>query len=459
MISLIATGVSIHYLGERNFNKYLQKIEMNELSSMAQNLEQFYNVNNGFGSIIDGSVPLHFAVLIGGTKIPKGMRFDTLLGNQAEEFVEDLGKRPPEPKDFMTVYDADKNYLIGAKHEINDMHLFPMSFSDGHQYFFGVLKYKKNDDPFEESFMQGQIFGVLATISIVMLLSLVTAIWLTKKMLAPIKELDVATKKIANRDFNIDIKTNAKDELADLGSSFVVMSNTLKEYEQKQSRWISDISHELRTPLSVILGSIEAFQDGVRVPNEETLDALYHNAVRMKKLVNELHDITLAESGIMHFQKVPVDIMQELGGMLDFYGVRFTEVNFRVEVTNDDVPKLVEVDLLRINQVFINILENTVKYAKKPGVLYIDSYIEGDNVVVSFEDTGPGVSEEHLPKLFDRLYRVESSRNRTTGGSGLGLSICKSIIDTHGGEISAETGSKGGLKIIIKLPLEKSDEQ
>lgn len=173
------------------------------------------------------------------------------------------------------------------------------------------------------------------------------------------------------------------------------MASTLEEFEKLRRQWLTDISHELRTPLSILRGEIVAIQDGVREPTPENLESLHAEILRIYRLVEDLHLLSVAESD----------------------------------------------------------MDNALKYVHSPGALEITGHPQKDHVVLYFQDSGPGVPPESLPRLFDRLYRVEPSRSRDTGGSGLGLSICRQIIEKHGGRIWAQAGTLGGLSIGIQLPM------
>jgi two-component system sensor histidine kinase BaeS len=450
-LSHIIAGVSVGYFGKKNFRSYLEKTKIKEFSVMAQNIGKYYEENGGLDKLINRQEPLHIAFMMSGTK-----DFGTPPG--PPDMLEDV-PRFPKQHEIFALYDKDMNYLAGGEYSPEDMHIFPVEAEGKTVAHFGALKFDKlPPNPFAEKFLESQVSLLIMTSLIVLAMVTITAWLLTRNMLYPLKKLGDATKRITERDFDVELEITTSDEIAELTCNFQKMINTLKEYEQKQSRWISDISHELRTPLSVILGSIEAIQDGVRKPDADTIESVYKNTMRMKRLVNELHDITMAESGAMHMQMISVDILGELYSLLDFYEVRMAEHNFRISCECSLQNVKIAGDLMRLNQVFINILENAIKYAKSPGVMFVTCKKEEGQLLLSFEDTGPGVEEEHLPFLFDRLYRIDSSRSTTTGGSGLGLSICKFIIEGHNGSISAYKGEKGGLRLDIRLPLETSNE-
>jgi len=251
----------------------------------------------------------------------------------------------------------------------------------------------------------------------------------------------------------------SSDELGNLAERFNFMAKKMEDYEQNQLRWLSDISHELRTPLSVLIGEIEALQDGVRKADETSLKSLCEEAKHLEKLVNDLHALSLAEAGAISMKMAslkPVSILTQaiyhFQNRIESSGM---SVDVRLEPNGDDLKMLG--DPHRLVQLFSNLIENALIHAEKPGRLIIKQTHTKDKIYLIFEDTGPGVMEESLPRLFERLYRADSSRSRSTGGSGLGLAICKSIVELHNGNIQAQNSDEGGLKIEVTLPLEPTN--
>jgi len=450
LLSLTATAVIVGYYGKKNFLRYLYNSKIQEFEEMADNLGSFYERYGSLDKVISREIPLTLSLLA----------HDSVLQRQPERMHPPRRKPPfPGEKEIFALFDTDMNYLVGAKKDPDHMHIFPVNAEGVTVANLGIIKLDKSIlSPFAAKFIDSQRYLLFLALVTSLGMAAVIAYTFTRSILRPVNRLKEAAKKIAERDFDVELSIKTKDEIEELADNFKTMADTLKEYEQKQSRWISDISHELRTPLSVILGNIEAVLDGVRKPDSETMGAVYKNTMRMKRLVNELNDITMAESGSMTMKMIRADIASELKNMIDFYSIRLAENSIRVITDVPDEPVTVLADIMRLNQVFINILENTVKYAEAPGGFYISLEKTCSKAVLSFEDTGPGVSDEHLSHLFDRLYRVDSSRSSQTGGSGLGLSICKYITEAHGGSVKAEKSSKGGLKLEISLPLEEKDE-
>lgn len=363
-------------------------------------------------------------------------------------------------QEFIAIIDKNKKLISGVNREQDrNEYVFTPIVSGGVTVgYLGIRKPPNFEHPLAAEFILQQLNLMLFTVVLIIIVTGLVSWIFTKKVIAPVPKLITATRKLAARDFDIDLKKETNDELGDLAEHFSKMADDLRMYENKQNRWISDISHELRTPLSVLLGSIEAMQDGVRRVDSDTMSVLHAEVQRLIKLVNELHDITMAESGGMSFDFVPVSVGDVLSDVLSLYETRCNEFGFKLETMTKHCDSLINGDIARLRQVFINILENSLKHAKSPGTIYVGCAERGGIVSITFEDSGPGVSDEQLPMLFDRLFRADSSRNRMTGGSGLGLAICKYIVQRHTGTITAMRSAMGGLKIEIDIPMEKRDE-
>ena len=288
----------------------------------------------------------------------------------------------------------------------------------------------------------------------ILLLAAIVAFLLSRHLLAPVRKLTAGAQALASRQFDTRIEIESKDELGQLAADFNAMARTLEKYERMRRQWISDIAHELRTPLSILRGEIEALKDGVRQVNHDTLDSLYSEARYLSKIVNDLHELSLADIGALSIKKVPIDPVAILNETLGRFKQRFAENQITIENKLENQPPMNIIgDADRLQQLFSNLLENTLRCADAPGTLKLGQERTGNRLTLFFEDSGPGVPEEALDRQFDRLYRVDRSRSRTYGGSGLGLSICRSIVNAFGGEIRAVNGNSGGLRIEVELPL------
>jgi two-component system sensor histidine kinase BaeS len=228
----------------------------------------------------------------------------------------------------------------------------------------------------------------------------------------------------------------------------------LEKQESSRRNFMADVSHELRTPLAVLKGELEALQDGMRPLTPQTVQSLQAEVAILGKLVNDLHDLSLADVGGLAYRCGEMDLSKLAGDCLGAFRERFASRNLRVETQLREGVK-VHADADRLAQIVNNLLENTVRYTDEGGRIVISLRAESGKAVLDLQDSAPGVPEESLPRIFERLYRVESSRNRERGGSGLGLSICRCVVEAHGGTIVARASSLGGLWIEVRLPLAK----
>jgi two-component system sensor histidine kinase BaeS len=299
---------------------------------------------------------------------------------------------------------------------------------------------------------QSRAFGLIITISIA--LAAGVSILLAHHLLAPVRGLASGTRALAAGQFSTRLQVTSGDELGQLATDFNLLAHTLERNEHMRRQLTADISHELRTPLSILHGEIEALQDGIRPCNADTLQSLHSEVVRLNTLVDDLYELSLSDLGALHYRKATVDLGAVLDDALTAYCDRFASKHIAVETTPmPHAPVMVFADVERLHQLFTNLLENTLRYTDPGGRLRV--WYEGHEktVVIHFQDSAPGVPADALPRLFERFYRVDPARTRSQGGAGLGLAICKNIVEAHGGEICAQASPLGGVWIQITLPV------
>ncbi len=289
----------------------------------------------------------------------------------------------------------------------------------------------------------------ISMVIILILTSVVYSLWIYKGVLKPVDELNTAMQEIKDGNFEYRLETLGKGEIGDLYRNYEDMRLRLKENseeklqnEKQNKELISNISHDLKTPITSIKGYVEGIMDGV-ADTPEKLDRyvhiIYNKAVDMDRLINELTMYSSVDNNRIpyHFLKIAVrdyftDCVEEIG--MDLESQNFT-LNYENLVADDTT---VIADPEQIKRVVNNIVSNSVKYNDKPhGEISIRILDEVDSIRVEIEDNGKGIAQKDLQNIFDRFYRADSSRNSSTGGSGLGLSIVKKIIQDHGGYIWA----------------------
>ncbi len=455
----------IRFYVARNFADYVNKSQLERYSDVAAALATEYQTHKGWRTL----------------KNNPG-RWEKILRSSLPRRVFDLRRPSPRPPDLenkgsggsaqdmpppvpprrvqrlarrLALFDADKQHIAGGRARVSydGYTLQAITVSGKTAGWLGLHKRELLANPLAVGFLKQQTQVLYLIGGGILVLAAIVAFLLSKHLLSPIRKLTAGTQALASRRFDTRIEVESNDELGQLATDFNTMAQTLEKYERMRQQWISDIAHELRTPLSILSGEVEALQDGVREVNRNTLDSLRSEARHLSKIVNDLHELSLADAGVLSIKKEPVDPVPILNETLRHFQPRFTENQITVENSvENESPTPVIGDADRLQQLFSNVLENTLRYADSPGILKIWQDRTANRLTLFFEDSGPGVPEEALEHLFDRLYRVDKSRSRTQGGSGLGLSICKSIVNAVGGEIRAANAAPGGLRIEIELP-------
>jgi two-component system sensor histidine kinase BaeS len=313
--------------------------------------------------------------------------------------------------------------------------------------------------PSAVSFVRGQIHDILWLASGLLLLSALAAVWLARRMLRPVAALRKVTESIARGKLDARAPLIGRDELADLAEHVNAMAESLETNEQQRRKMLADVSHELRTPLAVIRGEIEALLDGIRVADAKALASLHHEVLRLNKLVDDLYQLTLADSGDLHYQRRRVDLVALAGDLTAGFEARAAKAGLQLLYRVPQYAVTVLADADRLAQVLTNLLENSIRYTDAGGSIVLSVRADGLQAEISIEDSAPGVPDEARRLLFERLYRVDQARSRSRGGSGLGLSICKSLVEAHGGTIVALPSTLGGLKMLIRLPLSNMEDR
>lgn len=275
--------------------------------------------------------------------------------------------------------------------------------------------------------------------------------WLSRRLRA----LGHGAAALARGDYTTRIPATGYDELARLAGDFNHLALALGAAQRGRQQWIADIAHELRTPLTSLRAEVEAVQDGVRPLTQGSIASVAQEVNQLTRLVEDLRMLSLSDLGALTCRKEPEVLAEIIDDAMAAGRVAITEKNLQLR-TSIDQSLVVEADAERLAQVFANLLQNTLRYTEAPARLSITATIDGANARIDWDDSAPGVGDADLPRLTERLYRVDESRARVSGGSGLGLAIVKAIIDAHGGRMQASHSPLGGLRWSIWLPLSES---
>jgi signal transduction histidine kinase len=276
---------------------------------------------------------------------------------------------------------------------------------------------------------------------------------LFRSITAPLRELTAASEAIANGDLSVRADVRGQDEVAQLADAFNSMAESLHRMEQARRSQTADIAHELRTPLTVLQGTLEAMLDEVYATDRENLQAALSQTRTLSRLIEDLRILALADAGKLHLEKDAVDLESFLKGVVEAYQPSAKEQGIALALETPTGLPTIRADRDRLTQVMGNLLTNSLHYVPEGGHVRVESDRRDSEVVVSVIDDGPGVPAEDFSHLFHRFWRSDPARRRATGGSGLGLSIARYIVEAHGGRIWAEETPGGGLTVRFSLPV------
>jgi signal transduction histidine kinase len=298
------------------------------------------------------------------------------------------------------------------------------------------------------------LWGGLLAILVAVLL----ATFLSRRILAPVRDLTRAATRFGKGDFSSRVTDEGSGEIAELTRSFNSMAQNLTEAEQRRRALVADIAHELRTPLSNLRGYLEAINDGVVKPDETTIRSLAEEAGALSHLVSDLQELSLADAGALKLDLQTADISDIINATVTAVQPKAAGRGLAVNAAvAPDLPP-VYVDVHRIRQVLQNLLENAVAHTESGGTITVTAHQRAGFISVAVADTGEGIPPEDLNYIFERFYRVDKSRTRATGGTGLGLTIARRLVEAHGGTIGATSVPGSGATFTFTLPLEPSPE-
>lgn len=305
----------------------------------------------------------------------------------------------------------------------------------------------------EKEFINSVTRATLWAAAAASIIALILGIIISKHLTGPLSVLSAAARRLAGRDLGYRVPVVSSDEIGELAKSFNNMAESLERNEKLRRNLIADTAHELRTPLAILRGNLESLQEGVITASPEIIISLHDEVVRISRLVNELQDISLADAGELRLNRreVPVEELVEKVAMPFSGEAKYKNVDFSVNIPVD-LPD-VYVDPDRIVQVLLNILGNALRYTKPGGKVTLSAVLDGNKVVFSVKDTGPGIAPEDLNNIFERFYRSDKSRARSGGGTGLGLAIAKGLVEAHGGKIWAESKLNDGSIFYFTVPV------
>ena len=291
----------------------------------------------------------------------------------------------------------------------------------------------------------------LQSAGIALLLAAAAGTLLAARMARPLKRLSAVANRYAAGERSVRADARGRDEVAEVGTAFNALADRLQAEEEQQRRLIADIAHELRTPLTVLKGELEALEDGLLESTPETYRRLGEEVTLLTRLVQDLRLLTQAESGALSLRRAPVDLRSLVLEVTASFEAHARGRELRVEAGPDAIT--VDGDADRLRQVLVNLLDNAARHAPGGSRIEVTLRHADGRASLQVRDHGPGIPETELELVFGRFYRTDEARTRAGGGSGLGLSIVRSLVMLHGGTVTAANHPEGGAVLSLSLPL------
>ena len=439
LISIISNIMISH-----EFEEYVKEQQELEASDIAQNISSQYRAANGGWNI---------------------------------DYIHGMGMYALEDGFIIKLYDQDENILWDAEHhDMTLCHEIMQSITvlmqkerpdlDGnfvtHRYelkqsgtMVGTLDisyyspYSMNKNDFQFITALNRILVAVGSVSLIG--AGMMGIWLANRIAKPISKVVEITQKISAGDYDTrfqkDIRTK---ELHELVHAVNQMAESLEEQETLRKRLTSDVTHELRTPVANISSYMEMMADGILEPTPERLQNCYDELQRLSGLISDLEHLRQVENENLVLDKSDVDLRELSQAVMRNFEIQLREKHLSGQVTGD--AAIVSIDRGRMQQVITNLLSNAIKYSNDGGIVRVVIEDTEDSGMIHVEDSGIGIPQEDLNRIFERFYRTDKSRNRKTGGAGIGLAIAKTIVQAHQGKISVQSEEGKGSCFTVVLP-------
>jgi len=439
IVVLASVYFVVNRFAEQEFRDYVIRGNINRAAGLKENLVDFYESNGsweGVGSLIAAESTPGTAGRKGrGAAVGNGGPKNLVLAGKdgrviASENAELQGEKLPEDlkRAGITLYSGDVliGYLLAGP--IMESELEGLE----RQFLSSINK----------SIIYGALIGLV--------IALALGVLLFRGLTNPLSKLERATDRISSGDLEHLVDIDANDEIGRLGDSFNRMTENLRQSEEIRKRMISDIAHELRTPLTIIGGEIEAIRDGVYEPTDEKMAEIQEEVGLLNRLVEDLRELTMAESGELELEKGKVDTETLLRRIKNSTVPHLADKEIELKIDYPEDISRLNADGDRIFQVMTNLIKNSYRHTPEGGKIMISVKEGADSFEFVVADTGEGMPADKLPHIFERFYRAD--RSRAADGTGLGLSIAKELVEAHGGTINAESAPGEGTKITFTLP-------
>jgi two-component system, OmpR family, sensor histidine kinase BaeS len=454
LVVLVSVGI-MAYLTNQNttsqFQQYVQAGGMMYTQRIANTLQQYYSQQKSWNGVQDVLIA---SLRSSGDRLVLTDNSGRVVGDTAGE---GLGKSAPE----LNLTNGIPISVSGQN--AGTLYTFSSSQGPGRGYMGGLGMMGSQGAPTqtaEQDFLTRTNSYLWIAGLIAILVALLLGVLLTRQITRPIRELTSGAQHISGGDLGYRVKITSNDELGNLARSFNSMAASLDNSEQSRKRLVSDVAHELRTPLTIIEGTVDGIMDGVFQSDKERLETIKEQTSFLTALVNDLRELSLADAGQLKLDRQPTNMVELISRKLSQFEAAAIEKKITIRMENaPNIPEI-GVDSRRIEQVITNLLSNSIRHTPLGGVVTVSLKTTETSqppskrsLVISVKDTGEGIAAENLPHLFERFYRVESSRARSEGGAGLGLAIVRQLVEAHGGQVKVESQVGKGSTFYVLLPV------
>jgi len=439
-LALAFTAASLCLLGmvyaltqqgfDRGFSEFVGQQQLRNASDVEQGLIRLYQQGNAWPP-------------------PHSESLKRVLTGEREE-REHEHRRPRR----LLLLDADQRILLGPKRNPDKLIKQGIILNKQTIGYLAIPRIQAIPAGLEQLFAAQQKRSFAITAVVASIAAFVFAWWFSGYFTAPIRALSRNINRLNQGERDVTLPVTNTLELKSLASDIAQLAATLKAHEQAQQQWLADIAHELRTPLTVLQGEAEALQDGIRPLDQRAIGSLLEEINHLHFLVNDLNDLAQADIKAMTLQLQACNLIEAIDSAIERHATALQAKGHGIKVAIDNQELSLQADPQRLAQILDNLLSNCVRYCDPEATIRFSAKRADDSIEWCLEDSGPGFTGDH-ERLFERLYRADSSRQRITGGAGLGLAIVRSLAMAHGGQVHAGASSLGGLKLMFCWPTAK----
>lgn len=461
-LAVVSMVLIMQWSLSRGFLRYVNTVEKNSASRLAAKLEEGYGRDLSWDFVSREPARWREVVI---ASLPEEGHLPPEDAPQASPPLPPAGDGNPPPRPLpphlahnftqrLFLLDANRKVLVRQVAVPSGSEATPLRHGGRTVGFLGLLPRTNISDGHQQRFLKEQRLAFAMVAGIVVALSAGLSLVLATRLVRPLRELAQATHQLAAGSYSVRVPVSSRDEVGKLAADFNSLALTLEKNEEARRNWVADISHELRTPVAILQGEIEALQDGIRQPTTDAIHSLHVEVLRLGRLVDDLYQLSLSDVGALTYRKADLDLAGLLAESLATFHPAFESK--RISLFSE-LPRhgaaTVFGDEERLRQLFANLLANALNYTDYGGETAVSLTCRDGSATIDFQDSSPGVPDRDMGRLFERLYRVEESRNRAAGGAGLGLAICRNIVEAHAGTIEAQHSPRGGLCIRVTIPL------